>query len=184
MRWPRQQVMKVLSARTPRSSGSPTRRRACAGRRRGSGTDRADGPGGSGPCPSIGSPWRDDAAEPAFGRADGAGGGRNDRPAAAPHALPAPRTAIASACLPAKPTTSQGIAARYRLDGQPGADDMAWMGLHFDHQPAHADHAAVTSAPSISTICSASAFMVQQTGADGRLIFGVATAGAKTGKRP
>jgi hypothetical protein len=31
MRWPRQQVMNVLSARTPRSSGPPTRRRACAG---------------------------------------------------------------------------------------------------------------------------------------------------------
>ncbi len=31
MRWPRQTVMKVLSARTPRSSGSPTRWRACAG---------------------------------------------------------------------------------------------------------------------------------------------------------
>ena len=26
IRWPRQTVMKVLSARTPRSSGSPTRR--------------------------------------------------------------------------------------------------------------------------------------------------------------
>ena len=31
MRWPRQQVRKVLSARTPRSSGAPTRLRECAG---------------------------------------------------------------------------------------------------------------------------------------------------------
>jgi hypothetical protein len=31
MRWPRHTVTKVLSARTPRSSGAPTRRRACAG---------------------------------------------------------------------------------------------------------------------------------------------------------
>src|SRR5216684_1659943 len=30
-RWPRQQVRKVLSARTPRSSGRPTRLRECAG---------------------------------------------------------------------------------------------------------------------------------------------------------
>ena len=30
-RWPRQQVRKVLSARTPRSSGAPTRLRECAG---------------------------------------------------------------------------------------------------------------------------------------------------------
>jgi riboflavin biosynthesis pyrimidine reductase len=31
MRWPRQQVRKVLSPRTPRSSGAPTRWRECAG---------------------------------------------------------------------------------------------------------------------------------------------------------
>ena len=31
MRWPWQQVMKVLSARTPRSSGAPTAQRSCAG---------------------------------------------------------------------------------------------------------------------------------------------------------
>jgi hypothetical protein len=31
MRWPRQTVRNVLSARTPRSRGAPTRMRACAG---------------------------------------------------------------------------------------------------------------------------------------------------------
>src|SRR5204863_41488 len=54
-RWPRQQVRKVLSARTPRSSGRPTRLRECAGGgvlRNGIG----DGPCDNGPLPSIGSP--------------------------------------------------------------------------------------------------------------------------------
>ncbi|MGY3294109.1 hypothetical protein ACVWWP_007176 [Bradyrhizobium sp. LM3.6] len=55
MRWPRQQVRKVFIARTPRSSGAPTRLRECAGGgelRYGIGA----GPCGSGPLPSIGSP--------------------------------------------------------------------------------------------------------------------------------
>src|SRR4029077_3205717 len=54
-RWPRQQVRNVFSARTPRSSGAPTRLRECAGGgelREGTG----DAPTGKGPLPSIGSP--------------------------------------------------------------------------------------------------------------------------------
>ncbi len=49
MRWPRQQVRKALSARTPRSSGSPTR---CACARAGArcGTDRGAGRGAAAPC--------------------------------------------------------------------------------------------------------------------------------------
>ena len=55
MRWPPQTVSKPSITRTPRSSGSPTRMRACAGggdERKGYGP----GPGGRSPKPSIGSP--------------------------------------------------------------------------------------------------------------------------------
>ena len=87
MRWPWQQVMKVLSARTPRSIGAPTRRRACAA--------------GGGAAERIGRRARrqralavdrlahgvDHPAEPAGRRPHRARHRRHHGAAAAPHAL-------------------------------------------------------------------------------------------------
>jgi hypothetical protein len=52
----------------------------------------------------------DDAARPSFGRANGAGGGGNDSPAAAAHAIERCEW-LASAWPPEKPTISHGIFA-------------------------------------------------------------------------
>ena len=122
MRWPRQQVMKVLSARTPRSSGAPTRRRACAGggalrkrigrrprRQRALAVDRlAHGV--------------DHAAEPARRRPHRRRR-RRDTTARQPRRTPSSApNGISSALAPEKPTTSQGIGVAAGLDHHPGAD--------------------------------------------------------------
>ena len=143
-RWPRQQVRNVLSARTPRSSGAPTRLRECAGGgelRKGIG----EGPCGSGPLPSIGSPIA------LMTRPSHNGDGRTWLAALAmtarqPRRTPSrPANGITTALLPEKPMTSardEAVAAG--LDHDAGADrhrvDRAG---DLDHQPAHADHAAI-----------------------------------------
>ncbi len=144
MRWPRQTVRKVLSARTPRSSGSPTRRRAWAGggaarnvirrrprRQRPLAVDRlAHGV--------------DDAAEPAFGGPDRAGRGGDDGAAAAPHAFQRRKRHRQRMGAGKADHLAGNAAAGAALDVEPRADR---HGLdrpgHLDHQPAHADDAAV-----------------------------------------
>ena len=86
----------------------------------------------------------DHAAKPALGRTDGAGGGGDHRPAAAPHAVERGKrhgqrmAAMKAHYLAGDRRPDAG------LDRQPRADrhgvDRAG---NFHHQPAHADHAAI-----------------------------------------
>ncbi len=145
MRWPRQQVRKVFSARTPRSSGAPTRLRACAGggelrkgyrrgalRQRSLAVDRlAHGV--------------DDAAEPGRPTAAPAPAAlaiTARQPRRTPSRLP---NGISTALAPAKPITSQGmIAVRAGLDHDPRADrHRVDRSGDLDHQAAHAHNAAI-----------------------------------------
>ena len=128
MRWPRQTVRNVLSARTPRSSGAPTRMRACAGGgelRNGYGA----GPAGKGPRPSIGSPMA------LMTRPSQRSEGRTALAPEVTSALQPRRTpssaakGMASAWPPWKPTTSQGIGCPTPVSMVSRAPtDMAWIG--------------------------------------------------------
>ena len=144
MRWPRQQVRKVLSARTPRSSGAPTRLRECAGGgelRNGIG----DGPCGSGPLPSIGSP------SALTTRPSQADDGRTCAAALAitarqPRRTPSsPANGITIALLPVKPITSQGIARLPPVSTTIRAPtDIAWIGPAISTiRPRTPDHPAI-----------------------------------------
>jgi hypothetical protein len=128
MRCPRQQVRKVLSARTPRSSGAPTRRRAWAGGgalRKGAG----EGPGGSGPLPSTGSPMAltTRPSQPAEGRT---AAGTEVTTAPQPRRTPSSAAnGISSAFAPVKPTTSHGMTGPAPVSISTRAPtDMAWIG--------------------------------------------------------
>src|SRR5713226_8668488 len=130
MRCPRQQVMKALSARTPRSSGAPTRRREWAGGgvlRNGQG----DGP-----------------AEPAGAGAHGAGDRRDDGAAAAPHPFERRERH--------EERVGPGEADHLAGDGRPlpGLDPDPRADRHgvdrpgdLDHEAAHADDAAIDLDP-------------------------------------
>ena len=143
MRWPRQQVVKVLSARTPRSSGAPTRRRAWAGGgelRNGKG----DGPSGSGPLPSIGSPiaLTTRPSQPADGRTAAATDGHH-RAAAAPHPFER-RERHQQRIGAGKADHLAGDQPAGGLDRDPGAHRHGMQrARHLDHQAAHADHPAI-----------------------------------------
>ena len=143
-RWPRQQVRNVLSARTPRSSGGPTRLRECAGGgelRYGIG----EGPCGSGPLPSIGSPIALRTRPSQERRRPHLACGIGDHgAAAAPDAFETGErhhhgiVAGEADHLGRDETVAAGLdhdagADRHRMDG---AGDL-------DHQAAHADHAAI-----------------------------------------
>jgi len=173
--------MKVLSARTPRSSGSPTRRRSAGGGEAAE-RHRATDPAAAAPARRWLAHGVDDAAEPG---SDGrmAGGGRNDRPAAAPHAFQPPRTA-SHACF-AKATTSQGSPARLpfsMVNLEPtdiGVDGPATSTI----SPRTPTRGRRPRAVDIDDLL-ASAFMVAQTGADGRLHIRRATRWRQNGKTP
>ena len=128
MRWPRQQVTNVLSARTPRSSGAPTRRRAWAGGgalRNGAG----DAPGGSGPLPSMGSPMA--LTTRPSQRADGrTAAGTEVTTARQPRRTPSSAAnGISKALAPVKPTTSHGMIGPAPVSISTRAPtDMAWIG--------------------------------------------------------
>ena len=108
MRWPRQQVRKLLIARTPRSSLPPTRRRAWAGggvaRRR-----QASASLGNGPLPSIGSP-KAFTTRPSQARLGRITGSLSTSSARQPRPTPSSEPkAMASARPVRNPTTSQGM---------------------------------------------------------------------------
>ena len=127
-RWPRQQVRKVLSDRTPRSSGAPTRLRECAGGgelRNGIG----EAPCGKGPLPSIGSPMA------LRTRPSHASDGRTWLAALAitarqPRRTPSrPANGITTALLPEKPMTSDGMKRLPPVSITMRAPtDIAWIG--------------------------------------------------------
>src|SRR5206468_7308186 len=118
----------VFIARTPRSSGAPTRLRECAGGgvlRNGIGED----PCGNGPLPSIGSP------SALTTRPSQAAEGRTWLAALAITALQPRRTpsspanGITTALLPEKPITSQGIERLAPVSITSRAPtDIAWIG--------------------------------------------------------
>src|SRR5215204_6536203 len=143
MRWPAQTVRKVFIARTPRSSGAPTRRRAWAGggsARKG----RTVGPCGSGPLPSISPERVDDAAEPAARRPHADDLVAHMRRAAAAHARKGAERHRQRALAGEADDLARDHAAAAGLDLDPPAD------MHrrdrpgdLDEEPAHGGDAAV-----------------------------------------
>ena len=71
MRWPWQQVVKALIARTPRSSLAPTRARVVAGGGAALMRIGAPAPGQAGPSHPSARQSRSNAAQPGFARIDG-----------------------------------------------------------------------------------------------------------------
>ena len=143
MRWPRQQVMKVLSARTPRSSGAPTRRRAWASggvlrnairrrpvQQRSLAVDRL-------------AQRVDYPAQPTCRWPHRAGNRGNKRAASAPHAFERSERHQQRKRPGKSDHFTRNILAG-RLDDHPRADRHGMQrSCDFHHQPAHANDAAV-----------------------------------------
>ena len=86
----------------------------------------------------------DHAAKPALGRADGAGGGGDHRPAAAPHAVERGKRHGQRMATGKTHHLARDRRPDAGLDRQPRADRHGVdRPRHLHHQPAHADHAAI-----------------------------------------
>jgi hypothetical protein len=159
MRWPWQQVTKVLSARTPRSIGLPTRRRVCAA---GGGdlNGYGNGPDGKGPFPSIGRPIASTTrpSQPSLGRTAAR---TADTTARQPRRTPSSgANGISSAFPPEKPTTSQGMAWPGVSIVTRAPTDMVCSGPATSTiRPRTPTTRPYTSQPSSSSICSSKALM-------------------------
>ena len=143
-RWPRQQVRNVLSARTPRSSGGPTRLRECAG----GGALRIGywrRPQGQRPLAVDRLAHRvDDAAEPQRRRPHQSRGIGDDGTAAAPDPVEAGERHHHGVVAGEADHLGRDEAVAAGLDHDTGADrHRVNRPGDLDHQAADADHAAI-----------------------------------------